>query len=212
VIEGGDGNDNVHGDAGNDIVAGGAGIDTLFGDAGNDILRGNDGADVLDGGANSDRLEGGAGNDTLFGGSGADTLVGGAGNDALDAGAADSVSDVFVWELTDRGNPGAPAADTISNFSTAAAGAGGDVLDLRDLLLGENHLTGTGNLTQFLSFEFNGSDTIVHVSSTGGFGAGYNLSREDQTITLTGVDLVQGLANDQLVVQQLLADQKLIVD
>ncbi len=202
----------VHGDAGNDIVAGGAGTDILFGDAGNDVLRGSDGNDTLDGGANDDLLVGGAGNDTLLGGAGADTLSGGAGNDILNGGVADGVSDVFRWELTDRGNPGTPAADTINNFSTAAAGSGGDVLDLRDLLLGENHLTGTGNLTNFLSFEFNGSDTIVHISSTGGFGAGYNASRVDQTITLTGIDLVQGLANDQLVVQQLLADQKLVVD
>jgi len=212
VIEGGDGNDTASGDAGNDIVAGGTGSDMLFGDAGNDVLRGNDGNDTLDGGANEDRLEGGSGSDTLLGGTGADTLLGGAGNDTLDGGAADGVSDVFKWELTDRGNPGAPAADTIINFSTAAAGSGGDVLDLRDLLQGENHQSGAGNLAQFLSFEFNGSDTIVHVSSTGGFGAGYNVSREDQTITLSGVNLVNGLANDQLVIQQLLTDQKLIVD
>jgi hypothetical protein len=212
VIEGGDGDDMANGGAGKDIVAGGAGNDMLSGDTGNDILRGNDGNDTLDGGANDDRLEGGAGNDSLLGGAGADTLLGGAGNDILDGGAADGVSDVFQWELTDRGNPGAPASDTINNFSPAVAGSGGDVLDLRDLLLGENHVSGTGNLAQFLSFEFDGSDTIVHVSSTGGFGAGYNIAKEDQTITLTGVNLVNGLTNDQLVIQQLLTDQKLIVD
>lgn len=212
ALEGGDGDDTLNGGNDNDTLAGGAGSDTLNGDDGNDILRGNDGNDTLNGGNGSDQLEGGAGNDTLNGGAGADTLLGGAGNDTLDGGLADGVSDVFQWELADRGTQGSPALDTINNFGTATAGAGGDVLDLRDLLNGEDQGMGTGNLLKFLSFELSGADTIVHISSNGGFGGGYAPAEEDQRITLTGVDLVTGFANDQAIIQQLLTDGKLIVD
>ncbi len=212
VLEGGDGNDTLNGGTENDVLAGGAGNDILNGDDGDDILRGNDGADTLNGGAGADLLEGGADADTLAGGAGADTLLGGAGDDILSGGIADGVSDIFRWELSDRGTTGSPAEDTVNNFDVAAAGSGGDVLDLRDLLQGEDHDAGTGNLSQFLSFELSGSDTIVHVSSTGGFGGGYSPGNEDQSITLTGVDLVTGFANDQAIIQQLLDDNKLIVD
>jgi len=212
ALEGGDGDDTLNGGDDNDVLAGGNGTDVLNGDAGNDILRGNAGNDTLNGGIGNDLLEGGSGNDSLNGGAGTDTLLGGAGNDTMDGGAADGVTDLFRWELADRGVQGTPAADTINNFSVASASAGGDVLDLRDLLQGENHNIGTGNLTQFLSFELNAGNTIVHVSSTGGFGGGYSLSKEDQSITLTGVDLVTGYANNQAIIQKLLDDQKLITD
>ncbi len=212
VLEGGAGNDTLNGGTENDVLAGGAGDDVLNGDDGDDILRGNDGADTLNGGAGADLLEGGADNDTLAGGTGADTLLGGTGNDVLSGGIGDGVTDIFRWELADRGPEGSPAADTINNFDEAAGGSGGDVLDLRDLLQGESHDTGTGNLSQFLSFELSGSDTIIHISSTGGFGGGYSAAKEDQSITLTGVDLVTGFANDQAIIQQLLDDNKLIVD
>ena len=33
-------------------------------------------------------------------------------------------SDVFKWELADRGAKGAPAIDTVTDFSTALPGAG----------------------------------------------------------------------------------------
>ena len=58
--------------------------------------------------------------------------------------------------------------------------SGGDVLDLRDLLQGEN----SGNLANYLHFEQTDAGTVVHVSSSGGFAAGYNASQENQSITL----------------------------
>jgi Ca2+-binding RTX toxin-like protein len=212
TIEGGAGNDTLNGGTENDTLAGGDGNDTLNGGDGDDILRGNSGTDILNGGAGADRLEGGDGIDTLSGGAGADTLLGGAGNDIIDGGLADGVSDVFRWELTDRGTQGSPAADTVNNFSAGTAGSGGDVLDLRDLLQVEDHDVGTGNLNRFLSFELSGGNTVLHVSSTGGFSGGYAPAKEDQTITLTGIDLVSGYANDQAIIQKLLDDNKLIVD
>ncbi|HEY8119531.1 MAG TPA: type I secretion C-terminal target domain-containing protein, partial [Methylophilaceae bacterium] len=172
---------------------------------------GYDGNDSLVGGSADDRLDGGAGNDTLSGGAGADLITGGAGNDNLTGGAG---ADVFKWTLADAGTVGSPAADTVTDFNTAARASGGDVLDLRDLLQGESSgtLLGQDNLSNFLHFEKSGSNTIVHVSTTGGFASGFNSAQDVQTITLAGVDLVTGFANDQAIVQDLLNKQKLITD
>jgi len=90
VIHGGDGDDNVIGDAG----GGAGGDDQLFGEAGSDAVAGGAGNDTIDGGADSDpNLVGGPGNDSITGGDGDegfiaggpgdDTLSGGAGNDSL---------------------------------------------------------------------------------------------------------------------------------
>jgi hypothetical protein len=190
----------LNGTTGNDLIKGGLGNDTLGGAAGTN------GNDVLDGGVGTDILRGGAGNDVLIGGAGNDTLTGGAG------------SDTFVWNLVDRGVPLTPAADTITSadFSAVLPSAGGDILDLRDLLVGENHGTGTGNLLDYLHFEVSGANTIVHVSSTGAYGVGgFAATKDDQTITLTGVNLPAALgvgATDAAIIQDLLTKGKLITD
>jgi Ca2+-binding RTX toxin-like protein len=218
VLQGGAGDDTLDGGADNDVLSGGDDNDNLIGGTGNDILRGDAGNDTLDGGSGDDRLEGGAGNDVLTGGTGADTLIGGAGNDTLkgnDGLVSDLVSDIFEWSFADAGNKGAPAVDTIADFDTAAAAAGGDVLDLRDLLSGENHDIATGNLSSYLHFEKSGADTKVHISSTGGFSAGYLSGAEDQMVILEGVDLyaiVGANATDQQIIQDLLNKSKLITD
>jgi hypothetical protein len=209
ILEGGLGNDTLDGGADNDVLTGGDGSDSLLGGIGDDVLRGDAGADTLDGGSGSDRLEGGAGNDSLVGGDGADTLSGGAGDDILSGGL---LSDTFEWTLADAGSKGSPAVDTVTDFNTAAKLSGGDVLDLRDLLSGENHTLGTGNLANFLHFEKSGSDTTVHVSSTGGFGAGFTAGAEDQTVILQGVDLIGVNTTDQQIIQDLLTKGKLITD
>jgi large repetitive protein len=103
----------------------------------------------------------------------------------------------------------------MTDFNVAAKASGGDVLDLRDLLSGEYHNEGTGNLVNFLHFEKHGSDTKVHISSTGGFGGGFTEGAEDQTIMLQGVDLYASVgsnATDQQIILDLLTKQKLITD
>ena len=212
IIDGGDGNDLIHGNTGNDTLSGGAGNDMLYGDAGDDVLRGGDGNDTLDGGSGNNYLDGGAGNDVLYGGagSGSNTLIGGAGDDTMTGGGL--LSDTFKWSLADAGPRGAPAVDTITDFKTAAQASGGDVLDLRDLLTGENHATGTGNLANFLHFEKSGGDTKVHISSAGSFGGGFTAAAEDQTVILQGVDLIGVSTTDQQVIQDLLTKGKLITD
>lgn len=65
------------------VLNGGQGNDTLWGQAGDDTLRGDAGDDTLRGGAGNDVLVGGAGNDKLVGGQGADRFVFGPGHDEL---------------------------------------------------------------------------------------------------------------------------------
>lgn len=71
------GNDNIH-------LAGSIRLPAwLDGGDGNDRLHGAKGDDVLLGGAGNDHLDGGQGNDVLIGGLGADRLIGGPGDDLL---------------------------------------------------------------------------------------------------------------------------------
>jgi hypothetical protein len=182
------------------VTIGTTGADTLIGVAGPDVMLGREGDDVLVGGGGKDDLLGGDGNDILIGGAGLDTLSGGIG------------ADTFVWALADAGVKGNPAVDIVTDFDVTSKALGGDVLDLHDLLVGENHLTGIGNLANFLHFEKAGADTVVHVSSAGEFAGGYNAANEVQIITLLNVDLIAGLANDQAVIQDLLTKNKLTVD
>ncbi|MFT3736278.1 MAG: Calx-beta domain-containing protein [Rhodocyclaceae bacterium] len=195
-------NDQLYGLGGNDTISGGAGHDLLSGGAGNDSLSGGDG---------DDKLFGGTGNDTLDGGNGNDRLTGGGGNDIMTGGAG---ADTFVWSLADRGAVGTPAVDTIQSFDNATAAAGGDVLDLRDLLQGESHIgTNTGTLGNYLHFESSGGNTTIQISSSGGFTSGYNVAAVDQSIVLQGVDLTSGgTLNDQTIIQNLLTQGKLQTD
>ncbi len=197
TINGTDADEILIGSNGNDILRGGGGNDVLLGGNGNDQLFGGTGADRLEGGAGNDILDGGAGNDLLIGGSGNDTLTGGLG------------ADTFKWSLADVGAPGAPALDVITDFDTVA---GSDKLDLRDLLQGEISQGVGFNLNNYLHFEKVGNDTVLQISSNGGFVGGYNASNVVQTITMQNVDLVTGFANDTAIIQNMLNNQKLITD
>lgn len=146
-------------------------------------------------------LTGTSGNESLMGSGNADTLIGGKGSDVMYGGAG---ADVFKWQLNDGGSAGTPAHDTILDFDNSN---GGDVLDLRDLLVGES----AGSLSNYLHIESSGGNTVVQVSSTGGFTSGnFNAAAVDQTITLAGVDLMGGQASEQ-VIQDLLSRGKLII-
>ncbi|KAF0844404.1 putative secreted protein (type I secretion substrate) [Methylovorus glucosotrophus] len=177
--------------------------ETITGSDHPDLIMGRDGNDILIGGGGHDRLYGDNGNDTLIGGAGNDILSGGAG------------VDTFKWNLADAGTPGTPAVDTITDFNKASVASGGDKLDLRDLLTGEN----SGNLQNYLHFEKSGSDTIIHISSTGGFsgdshtvGAAFNSGAENQRIVLAGVDLTTAGHTDAAIINNLVTNNKLVTD
>ncbi len=208
TLTGGNGNDHIQGLAGNDTINAGNGNDLVYGGTGNDTINGGNGNDVLYGDAGNDTINGGAGNDRIIGGAGNDRMTGGAG------------TDVFAWDLADAGPRGTPAVDTITDFNTTSASSGGDVLDLRDLLngsaLGPNNTA--GNLINFLDFNTTGADTVIRVSSNGGFTNGdYNAAAEDQRIVLEGVNLrtelsLSSTSTDAQIIQELLSRNKLITD
>ncbi len=138
-------------------------------------------------GDNADNhLLGGAGADVIFGRQGSDTATGGAG------------SDTYVWVDGDQASA-AVSVDVISDFQQ---GTDGDLLDLRDLLQGEN----VANITDYLQFESDGTDTVVSIDSQGTAGASV-----DQQIVLEGIDLTL-LGNNQAIANQLLGDGNLHID
>jgi Ca2+-binding RTX toxin-like protein len=209
-IVGAGGDDSLSGGAGNDLIEGGAGGDSLLaGEAGDDVIFGGAGDDTnIDGGGGNDALFGGEGADILDGGAGNDTLTGGKGDDTLTGGDAAGVGiDVFVWELADEGTVGTPAIDTITDFDS---GTGGDILDLSDLLVGED----TGSLENYLHFESAGGDTTVFIDKDGSTAGGLAVKTSDeQQIVLEGVDLtVGGTLSDIDIINNLLTNNHLIVD
>ncbi|MDC7709107.1 type I secretion C-terminal target domain-containing protein [Vogesella indigofera] len=180
---------NTSGIAWADLAHGGSGNDMIHGQAGVDLVYGGNGDDTLLGGSGDDGLRGGAGNDLLIGGQGNDVLRG------------DIGTDIFKWQLGDQGTAGTPARDVVMDFNVAE----GDQLDLADLLQGEN----AGNLEQYLHFSQSGDDTLLQISSLGGFSAaGANAAAvADQQILLKGVafDSLAGAgASDHDIIEKLL--------
>ncbi|MBD5804310.1 Serralysin precursor [Azoarcus sp. Aa7] len=171
----------------NDTLSASAGQPTtLVGYSGDDTLTGSTGNDILDGGSGSDLLQGGGGSDSLYGGAGADT---------------------FKWSLADAGSSPVPT-DTIKDFDTAAFNAGGDRLDLKDLLEGSS--AATDPLGDYLHFSYSATtnSTTIEVHS-GGTGAPI-----DQRIVLENIDLTNGgtLTTDQAIITDLMTKGKLITD
>ncbi len=132
---------------------------------------------------------------TTIGGEGNDILTSGEGNDLLTGGGG---SDTFIWHRDSTGTTETPAEDTITDFST---GQGGDVLDLRDLLTGEEDTA----LDNFLHFNFSNGDTILEIQPDANGGV-------TQTITLQGVDLSGLGSTDAEIINNLLDDGNLQVD
>ena len=200
-LSGGTGDDTLDGGAGDDLVDGSSGDDVVLGGEGDDQVYGGAGDDRLEGGVGNDLLTGGAGNDVLFGDAGDDRLIGGSGNDSLIGGEG---IDIFALESGDEGTIGAPAIDTIADFTL---GVGGDILDLSDMLQGED----LASLDGYLNFSYDGAsgDTTISIDIDGSSGS----FESAQEIVLAGLDLtVNGTLNDQQILDNLLNNGNLIVD
>jgi Ca2+-binding RTX toxin-like protein len=176
---------------GGDILNGGLGNDTLLGGAGNDVLSG-------DGGSNL--LQGGGGNDTLNNDGPGDTLEGGAGNDRFELSPiqsgqvttahGDDGNDSFHIVLSGEGLraviSGGEGRDTYlltsdyyhtSNYveiSDFAAGDGGDVLDVTELMTSATLYDGGNPLSPelgYLRLVQSGADVLLQFAPYGAAGA-----------------------------------------
>jgi probable HAF family extracellular repeat protein len=131
--------------------------------------------------AEAQNLVGTSGNDVLVGGSAADTLTGSAGNDKLTGGGG---SDRFDY------NNIADGTDVITDFTR---GAGGDKLDIRDVLVGYN----AGTPGAFIGLQEAGGSTTVLVNTDG---AGTDFVPLATLQGQTGLLLNDLLANNNLIV------------
>ena len=139
--------------------------------------------------------------DTYIGTTGSEIIYGGGGNDTLTGGGG---SDTFTYTLGETGN------DVIKDFSLASLGTGGDVLDLRDLLVGET--ANATSLDAYLDFSAVGTTgTLITVHADG------QASSVGQTIVLENVSYAAlqtyaGGTSDAAIITKLLVDGHLKTD
>jgi len=193
-IEGGMYNNIIYAGPGDDYVRAGYGYgdNVIYGGAGNDLLVSS---------AENNWLYGGSGNDTLGGNGKNNWLYGGSGDDILSG----SGNTMFVWRDGDAGTLDAPARDQVLNFGRFTQNK--HTLDLRDLLIDEE---AHDDLSQYLNISFDGTDTVINVSTTGHLhadGSGFN-----QVITLRGVDVTDGVTDQNQLIKHLMESGKLLVD
>lgn len=164
------------------------------------LLTGNTN-DTVSGGADNDIINTGAGNDILNGDTGDDILIGGMGSDILTGAEG---ADTFKWSLGDASVDG--TNDTVSDFRVSDA----DVLDLKDLLVGE-HSGANANLGNYLTFNQDGNNTVLTIDTNGLASGG-----DRQTITFTDTNLFSqaGVTIDdsQALITKLIADGNLKTD
>lgn len=221
------------GNAANNVIDGGKGADTMIGGDGNDTYVLDNAGDIVIEASNAGidqvnikfngsytlgdnvengfiahgkafTLNGNALDNVLTGGSGKNILDGGVGNDTLTGGKG---ADTFVFKLADAGSAGAPSSDTIADFTIKQK----DVLDLRDLLSSADE-TDLNGLLNFIDVTTDGTNTQLHISSSGGFAGGtYDASAENATITLTNVNLLSG-TDESALLQNLINKNQLLID
>jgi Ca2+-binding RTX toxin-like protein len=134
-------------------------------------IRGSNFEDTFDGSASflGFTFDGRGGNDTLVGSQGADTLLGGDGNDLLRGGQAGDLIDGGAGSDRIDYDSMMDSGDSIAGF---AAGPGGDVLDLSDLLRDETTYAGGagGAATDFVRIAAVGADGFLEIDPDGMFG------------------------------------------
>ncbi|MCC7305077.1 MAG: tandem-95 repeat protein [Alphaproteobacteria bacterium] len=183
-------------DADNVTMYGGNGNDNLWSSTGDDYLYGEDGNDYLFGGGGDDYLDGGNGNDQLYGSVDHDIMIGGAGNDKFYAETGNDIlvmgegtdhawgcggSDQFVFNFLDN------SVDKIQDFQT---GAGGDVLNITDILQGYDPLTDV--LSNFVQVVQHGANTDIKINADGDIGGAYTTIAMLQGVNTTLAAMVSG--------------------
>ena len=127
-------------------------------------LVGNDAANTLSGNEGADTLIGGGAMDFLFAGNGQDYLQGGLGDDYISI--LDFDKDVVDFNHLNE------AGDQIHGFTV---GAGGDVIDLHDVLADIGYAGSNPFADGYLSFTFDGFHTAVRIDADGAGGGAATL-------------------------------------
>ncbi|MEZ0308924.1 MAG: calcium-binding protein, partial [Ramlibacter sp.] len=170
-LVGSDGNDALYGYAGNDTLQAGAGDDTLYGGAGNDSLQGGAGQDIFVPvffSLGDDTLDGGDGDDYFDDEYGNNQFIGGAGPDHFAVHGEAGASQVA------RGDAGVDLYAIYAGYEARSyavtdfqAGAGGDQLEVAELLIYDSYAYGYGGTNPFdpaqpfLRFTQSGADTLL---------------------------------------------------
>lgn len=196
LIYGLDGNDNLDGGGGNDTLYGGNGADGLVGSFGTDVLYGGAGNDVLYADGN-DTSWGGAGNDDLSGGA---VLNGGDGADRFFVGGPNAVPGLLLggggrdtYFIAAPSHGAGSSVPVIRDFTT---GAGGDLLNLDDLLLSSSYIGGNPFTLGYLSLVQSGANTGVYWNHDGPGGDAARLMVTLQGVTaaqITAANIVGGI-------------------
>jgi hypothetical protein len=126
----------------------------------------------------------------------------------------------FVFTLHDTGTSGDASATMDIALGAPKQSSTNEVLDLRDVLQGENTAGGTGNLDHYLSFNTSGADTVITVSPHGQLDATSGTpmpGTSTQTIVMQGVDLRTAIglpdtASNVDIIGHLLKSGQLLVD
>ena len=175
-------------------------------------ILGTPGFESLNGGANDDAINGLQSNDTINGGAGNDTIRGGSENDILTGGLG---ADTFKWNLTDKTSGSLSVADYGTDRVTDFSLSQNDVLDLRDLLVGETSANILNHLDITTSDNAGVTSTEIRISTDGQFAGGnYSAAVENAHITLVGVNLFtdSGTSTEATLLQNLIVNNKLIID
>ncbi|MEQ6917661.1 type I secretion C-terminal target domain-containing protein, partial [Halomonas aquatica] len=114
---------------------------------------------------------------TITGTPGNDVIYGTPGNDVLEG---ISGADTFVWNLNDEGTSTDPAEDTVTDFTSAE----GDVLNIADLLEGED----AGNIDSYIVAKEGAGNLLLYIKHDGGADGAVAIDSDgtnaDQVITL----------------------------